>query len=153
VKGALSNPRSLSMMSSVLRNFTRSYVHQAILACLVGLVLLSTSHALAAQVGVITPDPSPAVSSGVLAWASVTALLCTFVMGVTSQGTPTPWNLSPVARVWIALGVSAVSGFAHSLQSGVTVQTATLTAASSLLMAVIAHFSTPSAMQNKEDPK
>ena len=141
------------MFSSVVRNFTKSYVHQAILACLVGLALFSTSHALASQVGVVTADPSPVVSSGIVAWASVTALFCTFVMGLTSPGTPTPWDLNPQVRFWIALGVTVLSGFAHSLQTGITVQTAALTAATSLLMAVIAHFSTPGSMQKKEDPK
>jgi hypothetical protein len=135
------------MFSRVLKNFTKSYVHQALLAGLVGLSLFSTTHALAAQVGVVTADASPVVSSGILAWASVTALLCTFVMGVTSPGTPSPVNLNPVTRMWVAIVVTAVSGFAHSLQSGVTIQTAALTAASSLLMAVIAHFSTPGSMQ------
>ena len=141
------------MFSRVFRNFTKSYVHQALLACLVGLALFSTTHALAAQVGSVVEDPSPIVSSSIVAWASVTALLCTALMGLTSPGTKTPWNWTPTSRFWFATVVTVASGACHSITTGVSLQTAGLTAASALLMAVIAHFSTPGSMQKKEDVK
>ena len=118
----------------------------AFLACLVGLALSSTTHALAAGVGALSTNPDPAVSSGVLAWASMTALACTFILGLATPGNPCPVNLNPMTRFWVATVVTVISGAAHSLQTGVTLQTAILTALSSLLMAVIAHFSTPGSM-------
>jgi hypothetical protein len=126
-------------------------ISHSIVALLASVAFFSSSVVLAAQVGAVT-DSAPAVSAGVLAWGSVTALVCTFLMNLTSSGTPTPWNWNPQVRFYLALGATTVSGILHACQTGVTIQTAAVTALGSLLAAVMAHYSTPGAM-TKAAPK
>lgn len=121
------------------------YFHHAMIAMLATIALCSSSIAFADQAGVVTTDPAPAVSASVLAWGSVTALLCTFIMNLTAPGTNTPWNWNPTTRFLLALAATTLSGVIHSLQSGVTVQTAVVTAVAAILTATLAHFSTPGA--------
>ena len=120
--------------------------HQGVLGFVIGLAIFSSGVAFASQTGLITTDAPPAVSAGVVAWGSITALACTFLMNLTTPGTPTPWNWNPQVRWALALAATVVSGVVHSLQTGVTVQTALVTAAAALLTATLAHFSTPGAM-------
>ena len=129
--------------------FTMRLVHQGILACIGCVALFSSVQALASQVGVVSTIPEPAVSAGVIAWGSVTALACTFLMNLTADGTPTPWNWNPQVRWLLALAASTVSGLVHGLQSGVSTQTAIVTAVGALLAATLAHFSTPGALAKK----
>jgi hypothetical protein len=129
----------------MLNKFSMRLFHQGVIAFVATVALFSSGAALAAQVGVV-PDSPPVVSASVLAWGSVTALACTFLMNLTAPGTPTPWNWNPQVRWGLALLATTVSGIIHSMQSGVVVQTAIVTAACALLAATLAHFSTPGAL-------
>ena len=116
---------------------SRRFFSQALFMAFLFTAVLSSFQALASQVGVVTPM-APSLSPQVVAWWSVTALVCTLIMNLTAPGTPTPWNWTPQVRFFVALGATTISGIAHALTDGTAWQTAVLTAFSSLVAAVLA---------------